>query len=188
MKYVTRKIAYLATGVMLWAYAPAKATVYFSDNFQSGLGQWQPGSGGVIVSALPTYLDALTFDDVHSGGDIFSIASVPAGSYLTFDYEGIGGFIGAGGVWLAGESGYPGIEEALTYDSTWRQYTVLVPDAGTLMAEIWNGSAGTPYSAEFANIVDSSSPPNGVSDGGATCLLLGGALLGLSWMSRKKRS
>ncbi len=144
-----------------WALPSANANTYFSDNFQSGLGQWVSGSGGVIVSAAPTYPEALTFNRTFSGGDIFSMASVPGGSYLSFDYEGSGGFIGVGGHWLAGESGWSGtgFEQALTYDHTWRHYSVFVPNGGNIMMEIFSGVRGsTGYSAEFANIVDASTP------------------------------
>ena len=97
-----------ALGGMLWAYAPLNAaTIYFNDNFGSGLGQWTGYSNksGVTVPQAG-YGQVLTFNTPTLGGEAWSIASVPAGSYLSFDYMGFGGFIGVNGDWLGGKSGY----------------------------------------------------------------------------------
>jgi hypothetical protein len=91
----------LVVGVAVTGVA---GTIYFADNFQSGLGQWEPGSGGVITNDT-TYGPFLTFDRLWAGGDIFSTSSVPAGAYLSFDCKGFGGFIG-----VAGETGWHGCQ------------------------------------------------------------------------------
>jgi hypothetical protein len=174
-----------AAGAMLLAQAPLNATTYFSDNFASGLGQWSGPNAEIIPDS--TYGQALTFTATDSGGDLSSTVSVPAGSYLSFDYRGVGGFVGTGSTvdWLAGQAGYPGLAETLTYDNTWRQYEVQVRTTGPISIEIWNGTVGAgPESAFFANVVDSSQPL-GVPDGGLTIAMLGAAMGGLTFIRRK---
>ena len=159
-------IAMAFTLIFSVASAWGGTTIYFADNFKSGLGQWQPGSGGVITSdPLGVYGQVLTFDRLWFGGDIWSKVTVPAGSYLSFDYMGFGGFIGTDAAyedpqtdWLAGQQGYGGIEQTLTYDNTWRHYEVQVRTTGYILAEDWGGTTGQQSPAYFANIVVASYP------------------------------
>jgi hypothetical protein len=140
------------------AFTYGVPTIYFSDDFESGLGKWQPGSGGVVVSSAG-HGGILTFNRTAAGGDIWSAATVPAGAYLSFDYAGVGGFIGVSkDDWLAGQSGYPALEQALVYDSTWRHYEVQVRTTGPIMVETWSNGPGEPYSASFDNIVVAAYP------------------------------
>lgn len=129
----------------------ALGAVYFADNFEQGLVQWQPGSGGV-VAADPVFGQVLTFDRVWNSGDIFSTLTVPAGAFLSFDYKGFGGYIGVNGDWLAGQAGY-NIEQALTYDNTWRHYEVQVRYSGKIMVEDFDGTTGQQSPAYFDNIL-----------------------------------
>jgi len=157
----------LALGAMAWAYAPLNAaTIYFSDNFGSGLSQWYPvhAVGSAVLVPQAGHGQVLTFDNPTFGGDIWSHACVPAGSYLSFDYMGFGGFIAVDGVWLAGQSGYPGLEQALIYDGTWRHYEVPVPRCGSIDAEIYSGTSGSARSAFFDNVVVADQPGVVVED------------------------
>jgi len=141
--------------------ASASGTIYFADNFEQGLGQWQPGSGGIILNDPDSmYGEVLTFDRLWSGGDIWSKVAVPAGAYLSFDYMGFGGFIGTAGDWLAGQPGYGGLEQGLTYDNTWRHYVVQVRYTGQVMVEDFSGTAGQQSPAYFDNIVVSDGQPS----------------------------
>jgi hypothetical protein len=162
-----RSLALAVMAMLAWHVTPLNATILFSDDFQSGLSQWV-AAGGVIVSD-PTYGHVLSFSDATGYGDIWSRFTAPAGSYLSFDYMGVGGFIGItevlgrdGGIWLAGGSGYswPGnaIETVLSYDATWRHYQVLVPVGGYIEAELYPYWGGSAYSGAFANIVISDTP------------------------------
>ena len=160
----------------LLACAPLNAAMLFSDNFQSGLSQWVPGPGGpndAVIVPDPTYGHVLSFSGAGSAGEIQTTFTAPANSYLSFDYRGVGGFIGTyppggypptmGPLWLAGQSGYnqnniSANYQTLTYDGpTWSHYQVEVPMSGTITAEIWV-DADCPYVANFANIVVSDSP------------------------------
>ena len=81
----------------LLACAPLNAAMLFSDNFQSGLGQWVPGPGGpndAVIVPDPTYGHVLSFSGAGSAGEIQTTFTAPANSYLSFDYRGVGGFIG----------------------------------------------------------------------------------------------
>ena len=175
---------------LLCPLAPLNAGILFQDDFSSPNDltvNWNNKSSsnphGVILTTDPTYAYVLSFSAVDSAGTIFSKFTAPAGSYLTFDYKGTGGFIGVdpGGYlgnptdWLAGQSGDAPL--ALTDDTTWRQYTVEVPASGSIMMEIWSGYPGAippgngPYSAEFANIEVSTVPEPTTAIAGALMLV-----------------
>jgi len=66
------------------------AQTLFFDDFESGLGKWETVGSGVIVSdPLKPNNHALSFAELHSGGDIFSKLNIVSGSYiLSFDYLG----------------------------------------------------------------------------------------------------
>jgi hypothetical protein len=181
----------LALGGLLFAATSSQAvnTVYFSDNFQSGLGQWT-GSEGVIVTDS-TYGDALGFNSDDGGYDFHTIDTVPGNSYINFAYKGTGGFLAVtGSGWLAGETIYYGVPLNLPNSTTWTSYSVFVPAGGNIAVEDYSGVPGSQYlTAEFADITDSSAPlvaaPSSVPDGATTSVLLGGALMGLSFLRRK---
>ena len=171
--------------ILLASYGQLNAaTIYFSDDFESGLGQWQPGSGGVIVQD-GAHGGVLTFNRTFSGGDIFSVFVAPQGSYLSFDYKGVGGFIGNGpGDWLAGEN-WANLETTLADDNTWQHYSVFVRTGGPIMMEIFNQTLGDPFSAEFDNIVVADQPVASIPDGGVTGGLLMIGFVGLTALRRK---
>jgi hypothetical protein len=181
----------LALGAMLWACAPLNAvTIYFSDDFESGLSQWTgfPGSGVLVAQA--GHGQVLTFDTPTLGGDAWSTPSVPVGSYLSFDYTGVGGFIGVNGDWLAGQSGYPGLELDLIYDNdgTWHHYEVLVRTSGSIMVEICDLiTPGFQQSAFFDNIVVADQPGAAIPEGGVGLLGIL-ALLGLCGVNHRRQN
>jgi VPDSG-CTERM motif len=164
-------------------------TIYFSENFNSGLSPtvWGPGNGGTgngyVVGG------ALTFHNPASAGDTQTInAVVPASAnpiYISFDYKGAGGYLGinpGGNDWLAGQSGYVGnfgpvvaLNDASdTPVSSWQHFQVVLPSLGTAakltMEDFW----GSPnHGAFFDNIIVSDYPVTSTADSGSTLGLLG---------------
>ncbi len=135
------------------AAAPASAAL-FNDDFESGLGKWQPKTGiameGTIV-ADPINSgrgNVLTFTALNQAGSIFTVPSFAATNVpftLKFDYLGLsrqgsrggdfGGFAGVGiaagdpcNCWLAGtQEGYAGAFGTVTHlidNGQWGTYTI----------------------------------------------------------------
>jgi hypothetical protein len=138
-----RPVAVLLAVASLTCAAPASAAL-FSDNFESGLGQWQdkatavtPATNGAIVAdPLNAANNVLNFRILDSAGSILSVPqfSTTGGPFvLTFDYLGypqagsvpddFGGFGGVGvaagdpcNCWLAGtQAGYSGAFGPVTH-------------------------------------------------------------------------
>lgn len=121
----------------------------FSDDFESGLANWNPLGTAVLVADPSDPLsnnDVLKFTGLGSGGDIFSANSFfhPSQVYtITFDYlsagkkglptNDLGGFVGVGDgkpgnhTWIAGtQASYPGIKQQLVHNGTWTTYSITV--------------------------------------------------------------
>ena len=123
-----RILAVAAAAGMLFAAGPAAAAL-FTDDFESGLGQWQaktgsPFQGQIVADPLGTPgNDVLNFTGLNQAGSIVSVPQFAGGGgpyVLTFDYLGypapspvpplgLGGFAGVGiaagdpcDCWLAG--------------------------------------------------------------------------------------
>jgi hypothetical protein len=125
----------------------------FTDDFESGLANWNPLGTAVLVADPSDPLSGnhvLKFTGLGSGGDIFSANSFfhPSQVYtITFDYlsagkkglptNDLGGFVGVGDgkpgnhTWIAGtQASYPGIKQQLVHNGTWTTYSITV-DANT---------------------------------------------------------
>lgn len=131
------------------------STVLFSEDFESGLGQWNPVGTGVVVADPANPLsgnDVLSFTGLGSGGDIFTAGSFFAPSQIytvSFDYLSVetpgsattdlGGFVGISDgkpgshTWIAGtQAGYPGLSVVLTHSGAWTNYSITI-DANTAL-------------------------------------------------------
>lgn len=124
----------------------------FSDDFESGLANWNPLGTAVLVAdpSDPSSGNVLKFTGLGSAGDIFSANPFfhPSQVYtITFDYlsagkngfptNNLGGFVGVGDgkpgnhTWIAGtQASYPGIKQQLVHNGTWTTYSITV-DANT---------------------------------------------------------
>ena len=138
-----RRVVFLILLVVLVAFSSSEAYsgLLFTDNFEGGLSGWTGKFGGnhsgaIVVDPLKPSNHVLHFNQVASGGDIFTIEAFSSHYYnlfrLDFDYLGmptqtaasgdLGGFIGyttavilgtgteaqGTNVWLAGtQDNYP---------------------------------------------------------------------------------
>lgn len=148
MKYSSSIGALLLTLSSLSAQA---SVTLFSDDFESGLGQWGPtGTGVIVADPLSSSNKVLSFTGLGSGGDIFTANSFYAPSQIytiSFDYlsvetpgvptSDLGGFVGIGDgkpgdhTWLIGtQAGYPGTSGVLIHNGVWTNYSITV-DANT---------------------------------------------------------
>ena len=190
----TRQIA--ATALAVGVGISAHAVTYFSDDFESGLGQWHAGSAYLVGS--PGHGQVMTFAAATMGGDAwtlpFVVPSVGPGVhlYLSFDYKGIGGFLGilpGSNNWLAGETGNAPL--GLIYGENWNHYELEIPTGvtGPLMLEDWkhtaHGDQLTPHGAYFDNFIVSDQRGARVPEGGFTLALLGLSLGAMGWVCRK---
>lgn len=192
----TRQIA--ATALAVGVGISAHAVTYFSDDFESGLGQWTVGSASIAYDS-PGHGNVMTFSTTAQGGDSWTtgIAVPVVGSgtqlYLNFDYKGFGGYIGVvphSNNWLAGEAGYGSAVgyQQLIYGQDWNHYEITIPAGltGQLMVEDWTDARA--HGAFFDNITisDERRPTtNQVPEGGFTLALLGLSLGAMGWVRRK---
>jgi hypothetical protein len=146
------KLVLAAAAAALLA-SPATAAL-FTDNFESGLAQWQARTGfafegQIVTDPLNAANKVLSFTQLNSGGSILSAGqfSGSGGPYvLKFDYLGLnpngsgtandfGGFAGVGiasgdpcNCWLAGtQASYVGSFGPVTHlldDGQWRTYSI----------------------------------------------------------------
>ena len=162
----------------------------FSDNFESGLGQWSTvGSGYTTQDPFNASNNVLAFAGLGSGGDIFShtLSFIPGQNYvLSTDYlglgqavGGVGGFLGidvAGEHWEMGGDGYPA-PVALVDDGAWHHYTYTFTagdTSGDVKAEQFAGSPGAiPGNVFFDNVKVQAVPEP------CSMLALGGGALAL---------
>ena len=180
----TKRSMLIAFAVSLWCIAGlAKATVLFTEDFESDLSQWTPGFGQIVADPTGGTNRVLNFTGLNSAGDIFSTASLFSSNSnqftLSFDYYGdnndSGGFIGYSqstpGVhhWLAGsDTNYintwlwqnnlanPVTDRILIGDNSWQHYSFTFTAAFNpirLMLEDFIGSDGIAGNAYFDNIV-----------------------------------
>ncbi|MCP4253685.1 MAG: PEP-CTERM sorting domain-containing protein [Candidatus Scalindua sp.] len=140
------------TGLFLFGMAGmVNAATLFSENFETGLSQWQGKSGGAhhgntLADPLGGGSTVLNFTALNATGDIFSSStsfSSNSGQYtLTFDYLGLdwsslgtpgnlGGTIGysyglpGSHVWLAGTTlGSQIQQDILIDDGAWHTYSL----------------------------------------------------------------
>jgi len=179
------RILAIAGVIALGLGTPANAAVLFSDDFQTNLSQWTTNQSGQIVAAPTGGGNALHFNNLGSGGDIFStlIAFSGAGTYhLKFDYlgtcetGGCGGYVGlhpgsstttnpaSGDAWLASDtpSAY---FTPFTFSSNGGWVTVgfdFSVTTGTtfgLKLEDFSGSGGSAGDAYFRNLELTSGVP-----------------------------
>ena len=152
MKYSNYLGALIA---MFASFSVQASTTLFSEDFESGLGQWNPVGTGVVVADPTNPLsgnDVLSFTGLGSGGDIFTANSFFAPSQIytvSFDYLSIetpgaptsdlGGFVGISDgkpgshTWIAGtQAGYPGLNVVLIHNGAWTNYSITI-DANTAL-------------------------------------------------------
>jgi hypothetical protein len=187
------RFQYLAVAAALvFASQQASATAIFSDDFEGGLiaSNWETiGHGQIVVDPLNASNHVLTFSQLASGGDIFSVPlNLNVGLItLSFDYLGIqptggngtdtGGFVifefpnSVFGSVLAGTSsaGAPKIPDMLNLtpgvwhhiSATFASSLVGAGNGSDLVLEQWSGSSNPAGNAYFDNIQVSSSPEPG---------------------------
>jgi hypothetical protein len=188
LKLGDNMIKYLAmAGVVALGLSasPSNAGVLFADNFQTDLSQWTTNLSGAIVAAPVGGGNALHFNSLGSGGDIFSslISFSGAGTYhLKFDYlgtcqaGGCGGYVGlhpggstttvpvTGDAWLASDTP-AAYFTPFTFSSNgaWTtvnfDFVVTTNNAFGLKLEDFVGSGGEAGDAYFRNLVLSSAVP-----------------------------
>jgi len=154
MKAIMKYSNYIGALVIAFTSFSVQASItLFSEDFESGLGQWNPIGTGVLVADPADPLsgnDVLSFAGLGSGGDIFSANPFYASSQIytiSFDYlsagkrgfptNDLGGFVGIGDgkpgshTWIAGtQASYPGLSVVLTHNGTWTNYSITI-DANT---------------------------------------------------------
>lgn len=103
----------VALAAVLVSSGSALSAPLFFDDFESGLGQWNPNAFGQTV-ADPTNPanTVLNFSGVNAGGDIFSSSALPLVSGVTykveFDFYGVAGGNPSSGGFAGIGSGTPG--------------------------------------------------------------------------------
>ena len=144
--------------------SPAFAGTVFSTDFEGLLDEWtgqdQGAFSGIIVADPLEADSALTFEELASGGDVFTIEEFAAGEYiLEFDYLGLpisgsvdgnlGGTIGISDEfpgehrWLQGTSLNGGIRnDDLIDDGLWHHYVVPFESSYDfhIVIEDWSGA------------------------------------------------
>jgi hypothetical protein len=144
-------LAWVLTGTLYIANASV-----FSDDFESGLGQWVGKEGGPhsgVTAADPLaagHGSVLNFTSLIAAGDMFTATPISASGPLliSFDYLGIpglggvpgdlGGFLGVAfnlnptvingdHIWLSGtKDTFPGVTTPLIDDGTWHHYDIVL--------------------------------------------------------------
>lgn len=140
MNLTTRRFALLprllAAASLAGAISGATASPIFADNFESGLGQWNPvGSAQVVTDPFSSGNSVLKFKAGGSGGDIFSAQPYLQGGtyFLSFDILGTcstgncGGFIGidqfpGGEIWIAGDNTYGNKLYLMQNNGAWQHF------------------------------------------------------------------
>jgi len=93
MKLINRLFSFtvmLFGGLLLFG-APLSAATVFYDDFESGsLSQWTGRNGGahhgdIVVDSMDPANHVLTFNQLNSGGDIFSVATFPSSVAPSFN-------------------------------------------------------------------------------------------------------
>ena len=188
------------------------AATLFSEDFESGLGQWNDAYQGfnaqTVVDPLNASNQVLNFTALRGGGDLFSsnaFTSTTGGSFiLSFDYLGTCGGTNCGG--FIGISANAGAGSHTWLGGTTSPYADLLPDTGSwehvsiaftsplsavyLMLEDWSGSGGIAGDAFFDNIMltDANGPTLSSIPVPAAAFLFAPALLGFMGLRRKVQS
>jgi hypothetical protein len=209
MEDVMKAGAFLAGLISLSAVGGAHAAVLFSDNFQTNLSQWQTPGTGVIAAAPVGGGNALKFNALGSGGDLFSfpIAGTGAGTYaLSFQYlgtcarGGCGGYVGlapgsttitsplTGDAWLASDTPAAYFTPfVFSSNGAWTSVNVVfsVTTAAQfgLKLEDFVGSGGVAGDAYFRNLTLTSGVPEPST---WAMMLIGFAGLGFAARRRTK--
>ncbi len=199
--------------ILLLAFAStSNASTLFSEDFETGLGQWSDAYHGFNAQTTADPLNSsnqvLNFTGTNSGGDLFSsnaFTSTTSNSFiLSFDYLGTcstgncGGFVGisanttAGShSWLGGTgSGYP---DLLADTGTWEHVSISFSSplsAIHLMFEDFVGSNHIAGDAYFDNILltDANGPTLSSVPVPATVFLFAPALIGFMSLRRKVKT
>lgn len=160
------------------SFSAQASAVLFSEDFESGLGQWNPVGSGIVVADPVNPLsgnDVLSFTGLGSGGDIFTANSFFAPSQIytvSFDYlsvetpgfptNDLGGFVGIGDgkpgshTWIAGtQAGYPGFSVVLTHNGTWTNYSVTIDANTAIFVSGGTSMNGTPLHLFLEDFVGS---------------------------------
>ena len=110
----------IAMFVLSFASIQSHATILFEENFEGDLSAWTGKldgyhSGTIVTDPLEDSNHVLTFTDVISRGDIFTVNTFNSATndfWLSFDYLGYSGDVGDGG-------GFVGYSEDLTQAYGW---------------------------------------------------------------------
>jgi len=136
----------IITSLVLGAgVSAANADIVFSDNFESGLGQWTGKSGGahhgvLINDPLGSSNAVLGFNGLNSAGDMFSqdlILFDPSKTYrLSFDYLGLA----KDGTRSGDTGGYVGLSAGTPGRHSWQWATGSVSGAHDVLIDNgqWN--------------------------------------------------
>jgi hypothetical protein len=156
MKRVFQTSVRIVGGIIMVAGGLSASATGFSEDFESGLGQWTGKLGGshsgmIVTDPLTSGRgNVLTFSDVTYGGDIFTAdqISFSGSTVVSFDYLGLairrstpgdfGGFLGtvltlnpvnegADHIWYAAtKNNYPGLAVSLADDGAWHRYEICI--------------------------------------------------------------
>lgn len=201
------------TLLLLATTSITNAATLFSEDFESGLGQWndayQGNNAQIVADPFNASNNVLNFTALRGGGDLFSsnaFTSTTSNSFiLSFDYLGTcgtgncGGFIGissnagAGShTWLGGTTvgSNNNYNDLLPDTNSWEHVSIAFTSplsAVHLMLEDWSGSGGSAGDAFFDNIVltDANGPTLSSVPVPAAVFLFAPALLGFMGLRRK---
>jgi hypothetical protein len=156
MKRLLQTSVSIVAGIILVAGGLSASAAGFSEDFESGLGQWTGKYGGshnglIVADPLSSGRGSvLTFCDVTYGGDIFTADPIlfSGTTMVSFDYLGLaipcstpgdlGGFLGTaltlnpvneGGdhIWYAAtKNNYPGLAVSLADNGLWHRYQICI--------------------------------------------------------------
>lgn len=203
------KLILLSVAVSLLGSSQVFGSLLFSEDFESGMGQWTGKSDGVyygqtVTDPVSGSNNAMNFTEMISAGDVFTSTEFTAGTYwLSFDYFGdttmfnspndnTGGYVGYSNAlpgshsWLIGTGTASGATDTLVDDDQWHSYSLSFTSADSfhLMFEDYVGSGGGAGDAYFDNINLSDTAP--VPEP-ATMLLFGVGLTGLAALKIRKK-
>lgn len=191
----------LAFGAFVAAFGCAEAAL-FSDDFESGLGQWNAYYGQIVADPLNGSNNCLSFAGLNAGGDTFSIAgiSIVSGNMYTvsFRYLGLpvqgvsnpndtGGYFGLnttnwyGGNerWVYATGNDSGASDVLIDDGQWHSYSYTFDDSVFPYSEFhvkfedYINSGGTAGDAFFDDVsIDLVPEPATIGAVGLGCAVL----------------
>lgn len=170
----------LTIGAALTFVCAAQAAL-FSDDFESGLGQWNAYYGQIVVDPLNGSNNCLSFSGLNAGGDTFSIPGIPIVSgntyIVSFRYLGLpipgvsnpndtGGYFGLnttdwyGGneLWVYATGNDSGAADVLIDDGQWHSYSFAFDDSVFPFSEFhvkfedYINSGGTAGDAYFDDV------------------------------------